>query len=76
MSLNNDPRIISLTLIDLNSIELNYYPFTISIDKCSGSFNVVDDVSTKICVPSETKDANVNKVFSMITRMNDKQKHW
>ena len=75
MSLNNDPRIISLTLIDLNSIELNYYPFTISIDKCSGSFNVVDDVSTKICVPSETKDANVNKVFSMITRMNDKQKH-
>lgn len=76
MSLNNDPCIISLTLIDLNSIELNYYPFTISIDKCSGSFNVVDDVSTKICVPSETKDANVNKVFSMITRMNDKQKHW
>ena len=75
MSLNNDPCIISLTLIDLNSIELNYYPFTISIDKCSGSFNVVDDVSTKICVPSETKDANVNKVFSMITRMNDKQKH-
>ena len=76
MSLNNDPCIISLTLIDLNSIELNYYPFTISIDKCSGSFNVVDDVSTKICVPSEKKDANVNKVFSMITRMNDKQKHW
>ena len=76
MSLNNDPCIISLTLIDLNSIELNYYPFTISIDKCSGSFNVVDDVSTKIWVPSETKDANVNKVFSMITRMNDKQKHW
>ena len=75
MSLNNDPCIISLTLIDLNSIELNYYPFTISIDKCSGSFNVVDEVSTKICVPSETKDANVNKVFSMITRMNDKQKH-
>ena len=76
MSLNNDPCIISLTLIDLNSIELNYYPFTISIDKCSGSFNVVDDVYTKICVPSETKDANVNKVYSMITRMNDKQKHW
>ena len=76
MSLNNDPCIISLTLIDLNSIELNYYPFTISIDKCSGSFNVVDDVSTKICVPSETKYENVNKLFSMITIINDKQKHW
>ena len=47
----------------------------IGIDKCSGSFNVADDVSTKTCVPSETKHANVNKVFSMITRMNDKQKH-
>ena len=52
------------TFIDLNPIDLNYYPFRISLDKCNASCNAVDDLSTKVCVPSKTKDANV-KVFDM-----------
>ena len=40
MSLNDDP---CMTRIDLSSDELNYHPFIISIDICSGSYNVVDD---------------------------------
>ena len=47
------------TLIDFNSVELNYYPFMISLDKCNGIFNAADDLSMKTCVPSETKDVNV-----------------
>ena len=43
------------TLIDLNPVEFNYYPFMISLDKCDGSFNAVDDFSLKVCAPSETK---------------------
>ena len=39
----------------------------ISLDKCNGSCDTVDDLSTKICVPSETRDINV-KVLKMITR--------
>ena len=31
-------------------------------------FNAVDDLSTKICVSSKTKDINV-KVFDMITKI-------
>ena len=42
----------------------------VSLDKCNGSCNAIDDLSTKICVPSETKDVNV-KVFRMITRINE-----
>ena len=38
------------TLIDLNPIELNHYPFMISLDECNGSWNAVNDLSTKICV--------------------------
>ena len=45
--------------IDLNPVEFNYYPFIISLDKCSASFNSVDVLSTKICVPSKTKNVNV-----------------
>ena len=68
MSLNNEPCMIRPTLIDLNAIELNYFPFMISLDKCKGSWNAVDDLSTKISVPSETNDVNV-KVFNMIKRI-------
>ena len=38
------------TLIDLNSIELKYYPFMINLNKCNGSCNVL---SPKICVPKK-----------------------
>ena len=46
----------------MNPVELKYYPFMISLDKCSGSCNVL---SPKICVPKETKDVNV-KACNMI----------
>ena len=46
-------------LFDLNPVELKYYPFTISLGKCSGSYNSVNDLSMRICVPSKTKDVNV-----------------
>ena len=51
------------------AVELNYYPFMFSLDKCSGSCNAADDLSTKICVPSKAKD-NV-QVFNMIARINE-----
>ena len=35
--LNDEPSLVILTLIYLNDIELNYYPFTISLDKYDGS---------------------------------------
>ena len=47
------------TLIDLNPIDLKYYPFMISSDKFNGSCNSVDDLSTNICSPSKIKGINV-----------------
>ena len=69
-SLNNKPCLIRPTPIDLNHVELDYYPFLISLDKFSGSCNAADDLSTNICVPNETKDVHV-KGFNMITRINE-----
>ena len=57
-------------LIDLNFIGFNYSQSLMSLDKSSGRRNAVDDLSTKICVLSETKDVNVT-VFNMITRINE-----
>ena len=67
MSLNNEPCMLKRFLIDLNLFELNYYPFMTSLDQFSGNCNFVDDLTTKICVPSKTKDVNV-KVLNMITK--------
>ena len=55
MPLNNEPFMVRSTLINLNPVELNYYPFMISLDKSSGGCNSVDDLSTKICVPVKRK---------------------
>ena len=59
-----------LTLIDLNPVELNDYPFMFSLDKCNGICNADDDLFAKTFVPSDTKDINV-KVFHMITMINE-----
>ena len=46
MLLINEQCKTSLTIIDLNLIELKYYSFMISVNKCNGSYNSVDDLST------------------------------
>ena len=57
-------------LIDLNPIEIKYYLFMISLDKCSGSCNTVNDLSRKTCVPNKTKEGNVT-AFNMIRNENE-----
>ena len=58
LSLNNEQCITRLNFIDLNPFEPNYCPLIVSLDKCDRSFNAADDISTKSCVPSETKHVN------------------
>ena len=38
--LNDKPCMVRPSLTDLNPVELKYYPFMISLDKCTGIFNV------------------------------------
>ena len=68
-SLSSEPCMARPALTDLDPVKLNHYhPSMTSLDKCSGSCNAVYDLSTKICVPSKTKDVDV-KVFDTITRV-------
>ena len=48
--LNDEPFSFRPTLVDINPIELEYYPFMISLNKCTGSCNVL---SPKIYIPKE-----------------------
>ena len=47
------------TLSDLNLVAFRYYPFMISLGKCSGSCNVL---FPKLCVPRKAKDINVKSI--------------
>ena len=55
VSLKNEPCMARTTLIDLNPLKFNHCPVMISLDKCSGSCNVADALSTKIFVPVKEK---------------------
>ena len=48
MSLDNESCMIRPFIIDLNRVELKYYPFIISLVKCNGSCNYVNDLSMRI----------------------------
>ena len=65
--LNDEPCMVRPTLIDLHPVELTYYPSMISLDKWTGSCDVL---SLKKCVPKETKVINV-KAFNIITNKNE-----
>ena len=47
-----------------------FYPFSIKINKFSGSCNNINNPYAKICVPDVTKDLNV-KVFNLMSRTNE-----
>ena len=71
-SLSNQKCEIHPTLINLHpdeySKELHYYPFAVKLDKCVGSCNNLNDLSSKVFVPSKTEDLNLS-VVNMITEI-------
>ena len=57
-------------IVNVNSNEPAFYPFSIKTSKCSGTCNNINDPYAKICVPDAVKDLNV-KVFNLMSRTNE-----
>ena len=57
-------------IINFNSNEPLFYPFSIKTSKCSGICNNINDPYSKICVPDVGKNLNV-KVFNLMSRNNE-----
>ena len=72
--LSNQKFIAHSILINLHpneySQELHYYPFAVKLDRCVGSWNTLNDLSNKVCVPNKMEDLNLS-VFNMITGINE-----
>ena len=70
ISLKNQECKIRPQVININSNNPIFYPFSIKINKCSGNCNNNNNPYAKICVPDVIKDSNV-KVFNWTSRTNE-----
>ena len=71
--MSNQKCMIQPTFINLHpneySQEFHYYLFTVKLDRPVGSFNTLNDLSNKLCVPNKTEDSNLS-VLNLITELN------
>ena len=67
ISMKNQEYKVRPEIINVNSNEPTFYPFSIKTSKCGGSCNNINDPYSKICVPDVIKDLNV-KVFNLMSR--------
>ena len=56
-------------MINTNNNEPVFYPFSIKVNKSSGSYNNVNDPYAKLCVPDVAKNINT-KVFNLMSWSN------
>ena len=62
ISLKNQESKVRPEIINFNSNNPIFYPFSIKIKKCNGHCNNINNPYAKFCVPDVIKDLNV-KVF-------------
>ena len=72
-------RCISMTIqeckvrpqvVNVNSDEPVFYPFSIKTGKCSGGWNNINVPYAQMCVPDVVKNLSV-KVFNLMSRTNE-----
>ena len=71
MSMINQKCMSRPKIIDINNNEPVFYPYSINVNKCSGSCNNINDPFAKLCIPDITKNINVKKVFNLMPRINE-----
>ena len=73
VSMNNQECKTRTKIKIINNNESVFYPFSIKVNKCSGSCNNINDSYAKLCVPDVAKKINV-KIFNLMSFSN-KKKH-
>ena len=70
ISVTNEKCKVGPEIINVNTDEPVFFPFSIKTSKCSGSCNNISDSYAKISVPDVVKNLNV-KVFNLMSRANE-----
>ena len=70
VSMNNQECIIRSEIIDVNSNEPIFYPYSFEVNKCGSSCNNINNPYAKFGVPDVIKNIKV-KVFNLMLRANE-----
>ena len=65
ISKNNRQCTTRPEIVNVNTNEPVFYPYSITINKCKGSCNTINDPYAKLCVPDTIENINV-KVFNLM----------
>ena len=63
VSINNQECKIRTEIINLNTNQSMFYPYSIKINRCKRSCNTINDSYARICVPNQIKNTNVNNLI-------------
>ena len=72
ISMNNQECKIWPQIVNINSDEPVFFPFSVKTSKCSGSCHNINDPYAKMCVPDVVKNLNV-KMFNLMSRTNERR---
>ena len=67
--MNNEECKIRPEIININNKEPLFYPYSIKVNKYSGSCNNINNLYLKICVPDIVKSMNI-KGLNLMSRTN------
>ena len=70
ISIKNQECKVRSEIINVNSDNPIFYPFSIKVNNCSGNCNNINNPYAKICVPDVVKNLNV-KLFNLLSRTNE-----
>ena len=70
ISMKNQECKVRSEIVNINSNDPIFYPFSIKINKCSGNCNNISNPYARICVPDTVKNLNV-KVFNLMSLTNE-----
>ena len=68
--MNNQECKTRPVIMNINSNETLFYPYSIRLNKCSGSCNDINKFYAKLCVPDVVKNMNFN-VYNQISITNE-----
>ena len=70
VSMNNQECKIRPQVVNIISDNPFFYPYSVEVNKCRGSYTNINDPYSKLCVSIVIKNINV-KVFNLVSRTNE-----
>ena len=73
ISVKNEKCMSRPKIIDLKKNEPVFYPLSITVNKCDGDCNNINNPMAKLCTPDIVRDMNI-KGFNLLARINETRK--